>query len=125
PRDADLACEFLDRATIALEADLGDLPALLGDLWSIPPDAPPHRVRLRAELADRWLHVAQGRAEIGSSWIEIGPTRVPLGGGTPSGLFDPSTEIEIALRSSESSDLARLLLPADEAAALGLRGAVA
>lgn len=125
PRDADLACEFLDRATIALEADLGDLQALLGDLWSMSPDAAPHRVRLRAELADRWLHVAQGRAEIGSSWIEIGPTRVPLGGGTPSGLFDPSTEIEIALRSSESSDLARLLLPADEAAALGLRGAVA
>lgn len=124
PRDADLACEFLERATIGLDADLGDVQPLLGDAWRIPADAPPQRVRLRAVLADASLHVEQGRAEIGASWIELGSTRLPLGGGAGFLLLDPSTEIELAVRSSESADLARLLLPAEIATALGLQGAV-
>lgn len=124
PRDTDLGCEFLERATIVLDADVADAQSILGDAWRIPAGAPPHRVRLRAALADRWLQVERARAEVGASVAEVGPTRFPLGAGARVLLTDPSTEIELAIRAPDSAELARLLLPAESADGLGLSGAV-
>lgn len=124
PRDGDLGTEFLERATIVLDADLADVQSVLGDAWSIPPEAPPHRVRARAALADRWLQIEHARAEIGASVVDVGTTRFPLGGGARLFLLDPSTEIELGVRAPDSAELARLLLPADVAEHVDVRGAI-
>ncbi|MBL8862413.1 MAG: translocation/assembly module TamB domain-containing protein [Planctomycetes bacterium] len=124
PRDADLACEFLERATVVLEADLSDAPALLGPGWSLPPDAPPHRIRARATLAGGWVHVGRARAEIGASRIDVAATRFPVGADAGAALLDPATGIDLDLRSPESEVLARLVLPAQVADELGLAGAI-
>jgi len=124
-RETDLGCEFLERATIVLDADLGDVQPLLGDAWSIPTGAPPHRVRARAVLADRWFELERGRAQIGASVVEVGSTRFPIGTGARLLLLDPSTEIVLSVRAPDSGELAGLLLPDDVARNLGLAGGVA
>ncbi len=124
PREADIGCEFLERATVLLEADLRDVQAVLGDAWHLPPDAPPHRVRLHGELADGWLQLESGHAEIGSSVLDLAALRLPLDAGASIVVLDPSTEIEVALRTPDSAELASLLLPADVADSIRLSGAV-
>lgn len=124
PREADLGCEFLQRATFVLDADLTDLAAILGESFTPPADAPPHRVRASVALADGWLAVEQGTIDIGPNRIEVGETHIPLATGPRIALLDPSTEIELAVRSPDSAGLAQLLLPADVARELGLEGSL-
>jgi len=125
PREADLGCEFLQRATVVLEADLADLAAILGTSVTLPDDAPPHRVRASVALADGWLSVEHGTIDIGANRIEVGETHIPLATGPRLALLDPSTEIELSVRSPDSAGLAQLLLPASVARELGLEGAFA
>jgi len=125
PRETNFECEFLQRATVVLDADLTDLAAILDASLAPPKDAPPHRVRARVTLADGWLAVEHGTVDIGPNRIEIGATHIPLATGPRLALADPSTEIELSVRSPDSAGLAQLLLPTDVARELGIEGSLA
>ncbi len=124
PRDADLGCEFLARATVMLDADLRDVQSVLGDAWKLPADAPAHRVRVHAQLADGWILLHDARAEVGTSFLALQTLRLPLDDGPRFVVLDPSTEIALDIRAPDSSELARLVLPAELADEIGLEGAL-
>lgn len=124
PRDADLGCEFLARATVMLDADLRDVESVLGDAWDLPADAPPHRVSVHADLADGWIQLEDARAEVGKSFIALQSLRLALDDGPRFVVLDPSTEIALDIRAPDSAELAHLVLPADVADGIGLAGNV-
>ncbi len=124
PRDADLGCEFLERAVIDLEADLGDVRPLLEGGWTLPDEVPEHRVRFRASLSDGWVAIERARAEVGANRVEMGTTRFPIQRGERLRVLEPSTEVELAVLAPDGAALANALLPQEFARELGFQGAI-